>query len=106
MAKLHEWTTLVRSKNAGPFELTIDIMFDSAEHYRRTVESGILRPVMVAPYMKVPAADIRYYEYEPAYSIKLTMPRWVASGDLLDSDILGGQQYAPLVELEIPEKSE
>lgn len=102
MPKLYEWTKLIRSKNAGPFELTIDVMFDSEEHYRATLDSGILRPDAVAPYLGVPADTIRYYEYDPAFSVKLTMPRWVSSGDVRDSDILGGQQYAPLVELEMP----
>ena len=33
MAKLWEVTKLVRSKNAGPFMLTFDIMFDDPETY-------------------------------------------------------------------------
>ena len=35
MATLGDLAKLVRSKNAGPFWLTIDIMFDDAEAYRR-----------------------------------------------------------------------
>ena len=35
MATLGELAKLVRSKNAGPFWLTIDIMFDDADAYRR-----------------------------------------------------------------------
>jgi Domain of unknown function (DUF4387) len=35
MATLGDLAKLVRSKNAGPFCLTIDIMFDDAQAYRR-----------------------------------------------------------------------
>ena len=35
MAMLGDLAKLVRSKNAGPFWLTIDIIFDDAEAYRR-----------------------------------------------------------------------
>ena len=35
--KLWELAGLIRSKNAGPFQLTFDIMFDSEEKYRRVV---------------------------------------------------------------------
>ena len=33
MTKLHELASLIRSKNAGPFQLTIDIMFDDQATY-------------------------------------------------------------------------
>ena len=37
MATLGDLAKLVRSKNAGPFWLTIDIMFDNAAAYRRAL---------------------------------------------------------------------
>ncbi|MCA1647990.1 MAG: DUF4387 domain-containing protein, partial [Chloroflexi bacterium] len=42
MAQLWELAKLIRSKNAGPFELTFDVLFDSRENFDRVRRSGIL----------------------------------------------------------------
>ena len=42
MATLGDLAKLVRSKNAGPFWLTIDIMFDDADAYRRARDAEIV----------------------------------------------------------------
>jgi hypothetical protein len=41
-------------------------------------------------------------EYDAANAIKVTIPRPVISGDVDDTDVFGGQQYGPLVDLEVP----
>jgi hypothetical protein len=43
-------------------------------------------------------------EYDAANAIKVTIPRAVISGDIEDTDVFGGQQYGPLVDLEVPEQ--
>ena len=48
MAKLWEVTKLVRSKNAGPFVLTFDIMFDDPDVYEKVRDSGALNKKLVA----------------------------------------------------------
>jgi hypothetical protein len=40
--------------------------------------------------------------YDAASAIKITIPRPTISGDTNDTDVYGGQQYGPLVELEVP----
>ena len=35
MARMRELASVIRSKNAGPFEITFDILFADAETYRR-----------------------------------------------------------------------
>jgi hypothetical protein len=44
MAELWEYTKLIRSKNAGPFELTFDIMFKERSGYDLALKSGKLSP--------------------------------------------------------------
>ena len=39
MATLFDLCSLIRSKNAGPFVLTFDVMFSSAENYERAKRS-------------------------------------------------------------------
>ena len=40
--------------------------------------------------------------YDAASAIKITIPRPAISGDIDDTDVFGGQQYGPLVDLEVP----
>jgi hypothetical protein len=40
--------------------------------------------------------------YDAASAIKITIPRPTISGDIDDADVYGGQQYGPLVGLEVP----
>lgn len=102
MAKLWELTKLVRSKNAGPFVLTFDIMFDDADTYEQVRDSGVLNPRLVAEIYQQNEEDILFFNCDNALAIKFSIPRPVASGDLEDGDCFGGQQYAPLLEIEVP----
>jgi hypothetical protein len=101
VAKLYELAKLIRSKNAGPFQLTIDVMFEDAETYERVLASGVLSPKVFASLYRTPLEDVRIINYEAAHSIKITIPRPVASGDLRDGDMMGGQLYGPIVDLEV-----
>jgi hypothetical protein len=95
-------TTLIRSKNAGSFQLTIDVLFKNLEGLRRAADSGVLRAERVADLYKLRPEDVAVFRYEPGLAIKISFPRPVTSGDIFDSDVTGGQQYGPLVDLEIP----
>ncbi|HLJ60295.1 MAG TPA: DUF4387 domain-containing protein [bacterium] len=99
MARLAELATLIRSKNAGPFTLTIDIMFGDRATYDRVVQSGVLSRARIGSIYHLREEDVKIFPYAPANAIKVTFPRPVASGDLADGDVLAGQQYAPLVDL-------
>ena len=102
MPKLWEVTKLVRSKNAGPFVLTFDIMFDDPEVYTRVRDSGALNKGLVARLYRQPEEDVLFFNCDNALAIKFSIPRPVFSGDLEDSDIFGGQQYAPLLDIDVP----
>lgn len=100
--QLHELATLVRSKNAGPFILTIDVMFENANDYLLVRDSGALSAEKIADVYGVPAADVQVFDYEPATALKISLPRPHPSGSLEDGDVYGGQFHAPLVLLDIP----
>jgi hypothetical protein len=103
MTTIAELASLIRSKNAGPFELTFDIMFDSAETYRRVKRSGAITPAVIARLFNLAEADVKLFFADVALAIKATIPRPVFQGDLGDADGHGGQQYAPLMAIEIPD---
>ena len=94
---------LVRSKNAGPFWLTIDIMFDDEGKYRQVRDSAILNRALVARLYGRAPDDIIVVNHDAALAIKISFPRPASSGSKYDSDVYGGQQYAPILSLAIPE---
>lgn len=101
MKKLGELARLIRSKNAGPFELTFDIMFDDKEIFQRVFDSHALSQQVIADLYQVPPEDVKFFVVPAALAFKASIPRPRFQGDLLDSDGHGGQQYAPLLDIEI-----
>ena len=101
-ATIADLAVLVRSKNAGPFWLTIDIMFDDSEKYRRVRDSGIVNRPAVAKMFRRNPDDIIIVNHDAALAIKVSFPRPQSSGSKYDSDVYGGQQYAPLLSLAVP----
>jgi hypothetical protein len=103
MATVGDLAVLVRSKNAGPFWLTIDIMFNDEGKYRRVRDSDAINRGLVARVFKRDPADIIVVNHDTAMAIKVSFPRPQSSGSKYDSDVYGGQQYAPLLGIEIPD---
>ena len=102
MDTLGSLARLIRSKNAGPFVLTFDIMFEDEARYRRVKDSGILTRERIASIYGLPAQDVMFFWCDHALAVKASIPRPVTQGDVGDSDGHGGQQYAPLIDIEIP----
>lgn len=102
MTALANLARLIRSKNAGPFELTFDIMFDDEITYERVKRSGAVSREAVARRYGLTANDVKFFFCDNALAIKASIPRPVVQGDPRDSDGHGGQQYAPLMDIEIP----
>ena len=102
MTKLAELARLIRSKNAGPFELTFDIMFEDAATYERVKRSGALTREAIASRYNLPAEKVKFFYCDNALAVKASIPRPAVQGDLYDADGHGGQQYAPLMDIEIP----
>ena len=103
MSTIADLAVLVRSKNAGPFWLTIDIMFDDPDNYRRVRDSAAINRALVAQIYRRDPADIIVVNHDAALAIKVSFPRPQSSGSKLDSDVYGGQQYAPLLSLAVPD---
>ena len=101
--KLTELARVIRSKNAGPFELTFDVIFKDAESYERAKESGVFSPELFAELYRIPVEKVlNFCFFDQANAVKATIARHVSSGSVGDSDVFGAQQHAPLLEIEIP----
>ena len=89
---------LIRSKDAGPFMLTIDLFFADRESREAFLGSGVLDPDSIGTLYGVPADDVQRWVIPEIEAVKISFPRRVPSGEFGDRDITGGQQYAVLVE--------
>ncbi len=91
---------VIRSKNSGPFELTLDIIFKDKTYFDLFKRRRLINARQIAALYKVPRNDILGIIYfEPANAVKITLRRIVPSGAPGDSDIYGAQQHAPLLNL-------
>ncbi len=94
---------VVRSKNSGPYELTLDIMFKKQEDYMRVKEAHFFTKDLVARIYGISHDKIvKIVHFDPAWAIKITLIRPIVSGAVGDTDVYGAQQHAPLLKLEIP----
>jgi Domain of unknown function (DUF4387) len=98
---LAEVARLVRSKNAGPFWLTFDVMFNDEDTYHRVRDQHVLAPEVVAPLYRLAPEQVQVFSHDRALAVKLSMPRLHSSGSPFDTDVFGGQQYAPLLGLTV-----
>ena len=99
--KLTDITDIIRSKNAGPFELTFDLMFQTDAWYSRVAEAGVIDQALIGALYKIPPEDVLgIVNFAPAKAIKITIRRPISSGSLGETDVYGAQQHAPLLGLE------
>lgn len=96
---LAEIARVVRSKNAGPLTLTLDILVDDEARFRRLVASPALRPAAVAALYGVDPGDVRVIPVPGALALKIVLPRRIVAGSPGDRDVYGAQQHRPLLGL-------
>lgn len=101
--KLSEIAKTIRSKNAGVDKITFDVIFTDRANYERVKRARILTRETVMRLFGIPESRISdFVEFDPANAIKFTIYRLHPSGSAGDPDIFGSQQYAPLLDLEVP----
>jgi hypothetical protein len=102
--KLSELAKTIRSKNAGVDLITFDIIFSDRATYERVKRARVLtRESVQRLYGLAPGRISDVVEFDPANAIKFTIYRLRPSGGPGDPDIFGAQQYAPLLDIEVPD---
>ena len=99
--RLWDLATVIRSKNAGPFTLTIDVVLPDMASFRRVLGAAGLASARIATLYDVPADTVRVVPFERVLTIKVALPRPVGSGAPGDRDVYGCQQHFPLAGIEI-----
>ena len=88
---------VVRSKNAGPATLTLDLFFRDEAGYRRAAASSRMTASSVAALYLLPADQVRRWLLPDILAIKYAMPRLLCAGDPGDGDLYGAQQHVPML---------
>ena len=89
---------LIRSKNAGPFMITIDLFFEDHAAYQALRSLEEFSADSIATLYGVDADRVEIHDVPSIDALKISLPRRIPGGTPGDTDVTGGQQYGPLVE--------
>jgi hypothetical protein len=99
--RLRDAARVLRSKNAGPLTVTLDLMFEDKARYDLAVQSPNLTAAALAKAYRIPEGDAKVIPVPLALAIKVVLPRPVVAGSPGDTDVYGAQQHRPLTEIEL-----
>ena len=101
MPKLSDVCRHVRSKNAGPFWITIDLSFPDKASFDRHSNAVALQPAAIGALFNVDAALVKRFLVSELCVMKISYPRRRPQGGPLERDMHGGQQYVRLLDIEL-----
>lgn len=101
---VYDLAAVVRSKNAGPFVLTIDLLFASHGDYARVLNSPRFAPHTLAAAYGCRPEEVAIHPFEAVLAIKVTVPRRQSSGCPADRDVYGSQQHGAVGAIELNEE--
>ena len=101
MVKLHEVCRQVRSKNAGPFWVTVDLFFDGPANYARYKDASGLSADAVAKAFGVDPALVKRFAVDNLSVVKISYPRKAPQGGAVERDMHSGQQYVRLLDTQL-----
>lgn len=105
MKTLYDVAKVIRSKNAGPFSITLDVLFSTEREYACVKKEGLITREVIARLYQIPEESISELVYfDQAWGIKVTYDRPISSGTSGDRDVYGAQQHAPLMLLPVDER--
>ncbi len=102
--KLGDLAEIIRSKNAGIGYFAIDVLFREADAYEAAL-AVLTRERVASAYGIAPAEIVDLVKFDQGRAIKVTLPRRIVAGGrgLGESDMYGSGQYAPLLDVDVPE---
>jgi len=98
--KISDLVDSVRSKNAGPFWVTIDIFCGKESAFQSI--SGALQTEQVAKALGQPVTAVKRFDIADLNVVKFSVHRPVVQGHPLDRDLHGAQWSMLIEELELP----
>jgi hypothetical protein len=101
MPRLSDICRYVRSKNAGPFWVTVDLFFDGPETYARHADDPAIGAEAVAALYGVDAAQVKRFKVDDLNVVKLSFPRRTPRGGALERDMHAGQLFVPMLDIDL-----
>ena len=101
MPRLGEVCRYVRSKNAGPFWVTVDLFFDSADAYAQYHGDPAISAENIAAIYGVDAINVKRFDVKSLSMVKISYPRTTPQGGVHERDMHSGQQFVPLLKLQL-----
>ncbi|WP_432251761.1 DUF4387 domain-containing protein [Streptomyces sp. HNM1019] len=92
----------IRSKNAGPFWVTLELFMRDEDGYRIAADPDLLNERTIAELYHVEESAVALYRIPSLNVVKISFPRPVTQGSLKDRDIHAGQHHVPLAVLPVP----
>lgn len=89
----------IRSKNAGPFWLTIDAFCNNVEDTERVAAAFENNRAKIAADFQVKSEDLQIYYLKNIFVAKISLPRVPIEGSRNERDMHGGQQYVSLLDI-------
>ncbi|TCP82854.1 uncharacterized protein DUF4387 [Sphingomonas sp. PP-CE-1A-559] len=101
MPKLSNVCSHVRSKNAGPFWITVDLFFPDAGAFAHYSNAPSLTGSAIAAVFGVDPVSMKRFEVTHLSVLKFSYPRATPQGGTVERDMHGGQQYVRLLDVEL-----
>ena len=99
MLKVSDVCRHVRSKNAGPFWITLDLWFRDRATFERCVASPALQADAIGALYGVDPALVKRFPVADLLVLKISYPRRQPQGGAVERDMHGGQQYVRLLDV-------
>jgi Domain of unknown function (DUF4387) len=99
--KLRDVCSKVRSKNAGPFWITVDLFFVDEAAYRRYRDDRAIGAAAFGALYGVDPACVKRFEVDRLNVVKVSYPRPAPQGGVVERDMHAGQQFADLLDVEL-----
>lgn len=101
MVNVRDIAEVIRTKNAGPYIMTADIIIRDYDTYQKVKEAQAITRERIAQLYGISVEDVLGVLYfDEGRTIKTNIRRMVTSGDIGDTDVSAMQQHAPLLSLE------
>lgn len=101
MATIGQTAKYLRSKNAGPFWLTIDAFCNSVEDTEKIAATFERDRTWIAEVFHVAPEHVKIFCLPEIQVAKVSVPRVPIEGSTEERDMHGGQQYVTLLDLEV-----
>jgi hypothetical protein len=101
MATVNDLARYVRSKNAGPFWVSIEVFCETQEAYETIKNSKNITPKKVSDLYHVDESKIKVFYMDELKVIKFSFPRPKPQGHKYENDMHAGQQYIFLADTEV-----